>query len=204
VLNCRLLFFAAIWSDSSGRPDDTNTPEHFLHLTNFNSAAMDFAYLHLLINHFPILGFVFGVLVIATGFLLKNDAVKLTSFGLITFSALMAIPAFMTGASAEDAVEGLAGITETITESHEDAAALALWLIIPVGVISALAFWSVLKKDKLARSLSIITFVLSVLSAAVLGWVGKTGGQVRHTEFRNGAALSNVQNDAQSADEDDD
>lgn len=149
-------------------------------------STMNISYLHLLINHFPILGFVFGILVLVAGMISRNNSVKLAAFGLFVFSALMAIPAFLTGEPAEDTVKNIAGITEDLISTHEKAASLALWFVIPTGLISLLAFWSVWKNDRLAKALTIITLLLSMGVSIMMFWVGKTGGQIRHSEFRQG------------------
>ena len=58
---------------------------------------MNQAHLHLLLNHLPILGALFGLLILAGGFLLKYDTVKRTALGLFVLSAILAIPAYLTG-----------------------------------------------------------------------------------------------------------
>ena len=49
---------------------------------------MDGAHFHLLVNHIPIVGTIFGMLILLAGLILKNDTVKQTGLGTLMVSAL--------------------------------------------------------------------------------------------------------------------
>jgi len=143
------------------------------------------AYPHLLVNHFPILGTIFGILILIAGLFLKNDTVKQTGLATLVFAALTSALALLTGDPAGDAVKTIPGISESLIDNHENMAYMALWIIIPSGLLSAMAFYSIWKKEKGGRNLVIAALVLSFLTAGWLAYVGKTGGQIRHSELRS-------------------
>jgi uncharacterized membrane protein len=109
---------------------------------------MNQAHLHLLLNHLPILGTLFGLLILAGGFLLKNDTVKRTALGIFVLSAILAIPAYLTGEGAEEVVEGLPGVTENLIEAHEDMANIFLWMVGALGLIALATFYTDLKSKE--------------------------------------------------------
>ncbi len=71
---------------------------------------MNQAHFHLILNHLPILGILFGLIILTGGFLTKNAAVKRTALGMFVLSAIFAIPAYLTGEGAEEVVENLPGV----------------------------------------------------------------------------------------------
>jgi len=148
---------------------------------------MNWAYMHIVINHFPIVGVIIGTLILIAGMGFKNEGIKISGLGTIVFAALMAVIADLTGDPAKAAVKGMPGIAGSLINRHEDMASVALFLIIPAGLMAALTLYSIWKKERSIRFLSIITLVLSLVSCAAMGYVGRTGGQIRHTEFRNDA-----------------
>lgn len=148
------------------------------------------AHLHLILNHLPILGVLFGLLIMAGGFLLKNNAVKRTALGMFVLSAVCAIPAYLTGEPAEEMVESLPGVTENLIEAHEDLANIFLWVTGALGLLSLLTFLADVKAKTIASTLYVATFV-GALGAMILAQrVGTTGGEIRHTEIRTGATAA--------------
>jgi uncharacterized membrane protein len=149
---------------------------------------MSWGYLHMIINHFPIVGAIIGSMIIITGLVFKNDGVKFSGLGTIVFAALMSVIAYLTGDSAENAVQNLPEISKSLINRHEDIATISMYLMIPSGLLASLTLYSIWKKEKSVIFLLIITLVFSVISSAVMVFTGHTGGQIRHSEFRSNAS----------------
>ncbi|MFA5970828.1 MAG: hypothetical protein WC780_00655 [Lentimicrobiaceae bacterium] len=146
---------------------------------------MNWAYLHIIVNHFPIVGVIIGSLILIAGMGFKNEGIKISGLSTIIFAALMAVIADLTGDPAKEAVKGMPDIVGSLISKHEDMASVALFLVIPAGLMAALTLYSIWKKEKSVGFLTIITLVLSMISCGAMGYVGHTGGQIRHTELRN-------------------
>ena len=148
---------------------------------------MDPVHLHLLSSHVPVIGTVFGILLLAMAVLRRND--EWLKAGLVVFvvSAIAGGVVFLTGEPAEEAVEHLAGFSESLVEEHEEAATLSA---IALGVFgaAALAELVVMRKRRLPRWLGPAMLALSLVPAALMGWTANLGGQIRHSEIRGGAA----------------
>ena len=71
---------------------------------------MNEAHLHLVVNHFPIIGTILGLGILVVGLLLKNNSVKNTAFFLFIVAAIFAAVSMATGEGAEELVEDMANI----------------------------------------------------------------------------------------------
>jgi riboflavin transporter FmnP len=97
----------------------------------------------------------------------------------------MAVAAFLTGNPAEKVVENIPDVAKSLVSRHEDIASVGMYLLIPTGILAALTLYSIWKKEKSVKFLVIITLILSLISSIAMVFVGRTGGQIRHTEFHN-------------------
>ncbi|WP_026899280.1 hypothetical protein [Daejeonella oryzae] len=92
---------------------------------------MDQTHIHLLITHLPIFGSILGGLVLAYGLWVKSNHTKIASYILLIISAMGAGISYLTGEEAEETVERLQGVSESIIKQHED---FALYALIGLGI----------------------------------------------------------------------
>ena len=144
---------------------------------------MNDAHLHLLVNHFPIIGTLFGLGILITGILLKNNSVKNTAYILFVVAAIFAAFSMGTGEGAEELVEDLPNIGKQIIHEHEEIAEKFAILMYVTGFLSLLSLFTSIKNHKLAKTFSIITLTLALLATVFAKSVGTTGGEIRHTEI---------------------
>lgn len=145
---------------------------------------MNSAHWHLLLNHLPITGAIFGTALLASGFFLKNINLKNTGLVLFIFTALIAIPVLLTGEGAEEILEAIGEDNHDLIHDHEDVSENAFWLSAGIGLISLFAFIASLREKKQARILMIIVLCLGVINSMAMTYAAVTGGQIRHTEIR--------------------
>lgn len=156
---------------------------------------MNEAHIHLVVNHLPIVGILIGLLVLITGFLLKKPEVKATALGIFVFSSLASIAAFYSGEGAEEVVEKISGISETLINQHEESAELFFTVILILGAISLITLFLEIKKMKFAKFGFALVIILSLVAGVLAKNVGTTGGEIRHTEIRNDANLIQIHSD---------
>lgn len=162
---------------------------------------MNEAHFHLVVNHLPIVGILIGLLVLVTGFILKKPEVKVTALGIFIFSALVSFAAFYSGEGAEEIVDKIPGISETIINQHEESAELFFTIVLILGAVSLGTMLLEIKKSKLSK-FGFILVILFVLAAGVLAKnVGTTGGEIRHTEIRYDSNLIQIQSEKDHDDE---
>ena len=143
---------------------------------------MNTAHLHLLLTHLAVLGAAFGVLSIVVALIRKSDEVKRFALVVLVGAAVAAIPAYLTGEPAEEIVEHLAGVSESLIEVHEDAAIYSLVLIEFSGLLALLSMGFI--NRPFGRKLVLITSLVSVAALGSIVWTANLGGKIRHSEIR--------------------
>jgi uncharacterized membrane protein len=146
---------------------------------------MDEAHFHLIVNHFPIIFPIAGIIVMLTGLISKSEAVKRTAYMIFMIGALLTIAAMTSGEGAEDIVEQIAGIDESYIETHEESAETFAILSYILGALSLLGLGVSFKRPSRSQLLSIITFVFALVILYFGQQAGSTGGEIRHTEIRS-------------------
>lgn len=153
---------------------------------------MNDAHLHLLVNHFPIIGTIFGLGILIAGIVLKNTAVKNTAFVLLIVSAVFGFAAMSTGEGAEELVEDMPSVGKAIIHEHEELAEKFILVLYVTGAFALLSLIANLKKHSKAKLFTWITLLLTIVTTVLVKEVGTSGGEVRHTEIRANAASPEI------------
>jgi uncharacterized membrane protein len=164
---------------------------------------MNGAHWHLVVNHLPIIFPLVGVIVLVTGLISKSEAVKRTAFMIFIFGALASIAAMTTGEGAEEVVEKINGVTENYIKSHEERAETFALLSYILGGISLFGLWASFKQKTFSNIVAIATLVFAFVVLYFGKQTGTTGGEIRHTEIRNGNAVLANENSKSKNDKDD-
>jgi len=147
---------------------------------------VDAAHIHLLLNHIPILGTIFGLLLLIYGMWRNSDQVKRASLGAFIITALITIPVYLSGDGAADIVRNLPGVSVDIIMQHDDSATITLTAIEILGAVSLLSLWLSRRFLELKRWMTLSVLTLAVISSGLGAWTGNIGGQVHHPEVRAG------------------
>ena len=161
---------------------------------------MSTAHIHLLLNHVPVIGIVVGFVIFALGVWRRNDSWTRLALGLFAAVAVVAAATMLTGEGAEEAVEHLPNVSESLIESHEDAAKLAAIASYVLGAISVAALvW--VRRRPLPRTLTVLVLPVVLLATGLMAYTANLGGQIRHTEIR-AASAQDAQGDVRADHED--
>lgn len=153
---------------------------------------MNEAHIHMLVNHFPIIGLFFGLGVLLFGVVKKNLTLKSTAYVLLIICVISGQLAMMTGDKAEHFVEDLPGFTHKIIHEHEEAAEAFMIPMYILGLVSIVGLYAQSKKLSFEKWISYLALVLGVVCIFLSKNAGTTGGEIRHTEIREkGSTLSN-------------
>lgn len=148
---------------------------------------MDAAHIHLLLNHVPVIGALFGLLVLAYGLARSSDDVVRTGLWFLVVVGLTSGIVYLTGEPAEELVEGLPGFSHAILERHE---AVALWTTVGGAVLGLAALVGLVRyRDRgPPRRYATIMLLLTLGLSGMMGWTANLGGQVMHQEIRPAGA----------------
>jgi uncharacterized membrane protein len=155
---------------------------------------MSTTHIHLLLNHIPVIGILIGLVVFTLGVWRRNDSWTRLALGLFAAVALVALATMLTGEGAEEAVENLPGVSESLIGTHEDAAGLAAIGAYVLGGISLVALLWV-RRRPLPRALTVTVLPVVLLVSGLMAYTANLGGQIRHTEIRGGAVGVSTQAD---------
>lgn len=147
---------------------------------------MNVVHLHLLMNHLPVLGSLFALMLFAGTIYRRSVSLRFALWFAVGLGAA-AIAVYLTGEPAADSIEQLVGITEQSIERHEEMAELAT---IGAGILAALALVALLvfRRREIPRWVGAAGLIGTVLLSATMGWTANLGGQIRHSEIRGAAA----------------
>jgi len=153
---------------------------------------MNDAHLHLVVNHFPIIGTILGLGILITGIILKNNTVKSTAYALFIVAAIFAAFSMATGEGAEEMVEDMPSIGKQIIHEHEEMAEKLAIILYVLGAVSLAGLFLNYKKHSKAQLISYVALIIAIAGVFFAQQTGTTGGEIRHTEIRANAVPTNV------------
>ena len=154
---------------------------------------MNTSQIHLALTHLPVVLSLVGMIMLIISLVRKNPVLTRTSFYLLFFAGLAALPVFFSGEGAEEGVEHLPGVSESLIEQHEEVAKIALVAILATAFLALIGLFR-FSFGVLAKPIRLVVLLLALSSSLLLAQTAHLGGQIRHTEIRPGAAASNSNN----------
>lgn len=150
---------------------------------------MNLTNLHLILNHVTIVGVPIAAVFLLHGLLKGNISSRRFALMILVVVSAVVVPVFLTGEPAEESVEHLPGVVESMIESHEDAGKVSMIITIILGVASFVALFFQRDEHK-GRTPAFVALVLALIATASLTYTGSLGGKIRHTEIRNGTSAA--------------
>ena len=147
---------------------------------------MNGAQLHLMLNHLPVMGTLFSLLLLAWSLIRRSAEIQKLALAIALLAGLSSVPAYLTGEPAEEVIEHMAGVDEAYIEEHESMGKFALWCGVALGVAAGAALAAGVKNPRWLSAGTAITLLASVLVFGVMGYTAHLGGQIRHPEIRGG------------------
>lgn len=144
---------------------------------------MNDAHLHMVVNHFPIIGLFFGIGILLFGIIKKNPLLINTAYIIFIFCMVMGKVSMFTGEKGEDIVENL-GISHDLIHEHEELAEGFMKVMYALGLMSILGLFVNAKKHAKALLFSFLILIVAIVAVVMSTNVGTSGGEIRHTEIR--------------------
>ncbi len=147
---------------------------------------MNYPYLHLILNHLPVFGTLFGLFMLLLAQWRKSDALRHVSLEIFVLTAVLTLPAYLTGEPTEEVLKTIPEISKSFIESHQDAALISALVIGLLGVIALFGLWRSRREQELPRWVLLSVLLLALVGSGLMGWTAHLGGEIRHTEIRSG------------------
>lgn len=164
---------------------------------------MNDAHLHMVVNHFPIIGTIFGLGILITGIFLKNNVIKNVAYVLFIVSAIFAAISMATGEGAEEMVEDFPNIGKKIIHEHEEMAEKLAIVLYALGLVSIIGLFLNFKNHAKASLVSYLAAVVAIVGIFFGKQTGTTGGEVRHTEIRENTTQTTINTDVSEENDED-
>jgi uncharacterized membrane protein len=143
---------------------------------------LSWPYLHLLLNHFPVVLSVSALAVVLLALILKRRGLWLVAMGALTAAGLFIFPVHFTGDKADHALNDPWYIARGTIEAHDSAAGIAMWVILVVGAFAAYSWWRSMKRESepLPGWMRAGVLVGSVAAVATVTYTAYLGGKIIH------------------------
>jgi len=145
---------------------------------------MNFVQMHLLLNHFPVIGSLIGFGLFVVSLFKKNNDLRRGSLIVFAAVALIAIPAFASGKGAQLMLKDQPSISDAFVQRHEGAAMLALWFLEVTGALALVGLWQIHQRKRMARWNLLAVLFFSLVAVGLMARTGNTGGEIGHSEVR--------------------
>ncbi len=136
------------------------------------------AQLHLALNHLPVAGLLFALILLPIALFTRSRDLRITSLGIIIVSAALAIPVYLSGEDTEETLDRL-GASESAMKEHEEMAELSFIALEIMGVL-ALGALFLTRRPAMERPVMALMLLLTLIAAGMIGWTAKLGGEIRH------------------------
>lgn len=149
-------------------------------------------HIHLLLNHFPTIGFIIGLCLFVAALIARSDHLKQASLVLFVGIALITIPTYVTGNAAQAQIPENAGISTRLIEMHEGAALWALILMEITGGFAWLGLWQYRRELRLPFWNATVITILALVTFAAVARAANLGGEITHANIRVTAESAEV------------
>ena len=142
---------------------------------------MNYAHLHLTINHVPVILFPAIMLLLAYAMLKRDESLKRVMFGSTVIVALVTIVVYRSGLVSDDLLGHVPGYNDPAIDVHKQWAVYSLWLGELTGVFCLLGLLFT-RRRALSGSTVAIGLILLIVVSGLMGYTSYLGGHIRHPE----------------------
>ncbi|MDD5570252.1 MAG: hypothetical protein PHD97_03755 [Bacteroidales bacterium] len=139
-----------------------------------------------MLNHLPVIGLGFALLLNIIAFVRKSNELKKLSLWFYFLIGIIAIPVYFTGEGTEEILYTYPGYHEGMSEIHEAMALYFFILLSFIAIISFIGLYYSKTSDKLLQKFTLVVFILSLFAGILAFNTALTGGKLRHPEIEQG------------------
>ena len=139
-------------------------------------------YIHLLINHFPVVLSAVGLAAVAAALIFGRRALWIYAMATLAVAGAVVYPVRLTGKEADEALKDPWYIPHGIIDEHDDASLWAMYFLLAVGLVSAYGWWRAVKRpeEPIPRWIKAAVLVLGLFAFATVARTAYLGGKIIH------------------------
>ena len=143
----------------------------------------DLVHIHLLLNHFPTVGMVVGFGLFLLALLQRSEDLKRGGLAVLFVIALLSLPTYMSGYSAQKSVRGMPGVSQAVIDLHQRSALLALIVMEATGIVAWYGLWYSRRRVSLSPRITAAVILLAAATIGLMGSAANVGGEIHHPEI---------------------
>jgi len=141
-------------------------------------------HIHLLLNHFPTIGFSIAIGLFIGAIVSRSDDLKKASLTVLVAVAILTFPTYLSGNAADYSIRNMPDVSRSLIATHEGAALMSFVLMEMTGAVAWLALWQMRRAGGVsARTLGTV-LLLSAITMGLVTRAANIGGEIRHPEIR--------------------
>jgi len=146
-----------------------------------------------MLTHVPVLGSLFGLLLLLLALLKGDQDLKRYSSWMFVLAGVAAVPTYLSGRPASALLlKAMPGMSMDPGDQHAEVAIIALAGAALLGVLCLVGLVVYGRGTRAPASFTMATLLLALLTAAAMTWTASLGGTIRHTEIKPQTALSST------------
>ena len=157
-------------------------------------SIVNLVHVHLLLNHFPIIGTIVGLGLFLIALIGKSADLQRGSLVVFLGIALLTFPTYMSGSASQDAIRYLPGVPLQMITAHQDAALLAFLFMEITGAFSWFGLWEYRRNTRIGKGTLAAVLLLSLVTVGLMANAGNLGGKIRHEEIMFSAEVAPTAN----------
>jgi uncharacterized membrane protein len=144
------------------------------------------SHVHMILNHFPTVGFTFALVFYLIALAMNNDVMKRSSLVVFVISAVLGVPTYVTGAASMWALTDppIPQISKALINEHRDMALLTLFGLAFTGGAAWIELWRYRHLGRFSNRSLYVILAFAIITFAVMAETGHRGGQINHPEIR--------------------
>jgi uncharacterized membrane protein len=144
------------------------------------------SHVHIILNHFPTVGFTLSLVLYVTALVLNNTVMKRTALVAFVICAILGVPTFVTGNASMWAVTEtpIEGISKALINAHRDFALWTMFGLAFTGVTSWMELFRFRHLGRFSNGSLFLILAFAIVTLGIMAETGHRGGQINHPEIR--------------------
>jgi len=151
-------------------------------------------HLHLMASHLPVVGVLLLIPLLLIALVRRSDEISKLGLWAAAGIALSGVVVYLTGESTEEGVERLAGISETMIETHEEVALISTIALAVFGLLALVTLFR-MRGKRLSRGIVVSALLGVIALSGAFAWTANLGGKIRHSEITAVASSASEHDD---------
>jgi uncharacterized membrane protein len=144
------------------------------------------SHVHMILNHFPTVGFVFALVFYIIALVINNVGMKRAGLTVFVICGILGVPTYVTGAASMWALTDppIPQISKALINEHRDMALLTLFGLAFTGGAAWFELWKFRHLGRFSNRSLYLVLAFAIITLAVMAETGHRGGQINHPEIR--------------------